>query len=174
MSVVQSIIASVDWAGLWTWLLTISLLIVGLIGLVMPFVPGPMVLFGATLLHAWLRPAPGLGGWFIAIETFLLALAFASDYLFGALGARWFGGTAWGVAGVVLGAVVGLFFGLLGMILGPLIGCFVFEFIFASRPVQPAAKSALGTALGTGVGFVSRLGIGLAMVAVFFLGAFWK
>lgn len=173
MIFLPSILAAVDWAGLGIWTLTISLLIVGLIGLVMPFVPGPMVLFGATLLHAWLRPAPGLGAWFIAVEILLLALAFATDYLFGALGARWFGGSAWGIAGVVLGAIAGIFFGLPGMILGPLIGCFVFELIFASKPVQPAAKSALGTALGTGVGLVSRLGIGFAMVAVFFLGAFW-
>lgn len=170
----QSILSVIDWAGVGVWLLTISLLIVGLIGMVAPFVPGPLVLFGATLLHSWLRPASGLNAWFIAIEAFLLALAFACDFLCGALGARWFGGSGWGVAGVVLGAVVGLFFGLPGMILGPFIGCFVFEFAFAGKPAHPAAKSALGTALGTGAGFVSRLGIGFAMVAVFFLGAFWR
>ena len=174
MSVVHSILGAVDWSGLGVWLLTISLLIAGVIGLVMPFVPGPLILFGATLLHSWLRPASALNGWFIAMELLLLTLAFASDFLCGALGARWFGGSGWGIAGVVLGALAGLFFGLPGMILGPLIGCFVFEMIFARKPLQPAAKSALGTAVGTGVGLVSRLVIGFAMVAVFFVGAFWR
>lgn len=174
MNLAPSIVAAVDWAGLGIWTLTISLLIVGLLGLVLPFVPGPLILFGATLLHAWLRPASGLGAWFVAVESILLVLAFATDFFCGALGARWFGGSAWGVSGVVLGALVGFFFGLPGMILGPLIGCFVFELILARKPVQPAAKSAVGTAIGTGVGLVSRLGIGFAMVAVFFLGAFWK
>ncbi len=174
MSLSHSILATIDWAGLGIWTLTVSLLIAGVIGLVLPFVPGPLILFGATLLHSWLRPASALNGWFIAIEALLLALAFASDFFCGALGSRWFGGSGWGIVGVVLGAVVGLFFGLPGMILGPLAGCFAFELIFARKPVQPAAKSALGTAIGTGVGLISRLVIGVAMVGVFFLGAFWR
>lgn len=174
MSLAHSLFAAVDWAGLGIWLLTISLLVTGLVGLVLPFVPGPLLIFGAILLHSWLRPESALNGWFIAIEALLLALAFASDYFSGALGSRWFGGSGWGVLGVVLGAIVGLFLGVVGIILGPLIGCFVFEIAFARKPVQPAAKSTFGTAVGTGVGLIARLGIGLAMVVVFFVGAFWQ
>ena len=172
MSVLHSIFAAVDWAGVAVWTMTLSLFFAGAIGLMLPMVPGPLILFGAMLLHSWLRPASGLHGWFWAAESLLLALALGCDFLCGALGARWFGGSAWGLAGVFVGALVGLFFGLPGMIAGPLVGCLGFELIFARKKLHPAVKSTFGTALGTGLGLVGRTVVGLIMLAVFFLGLF--
>ncbi len=87
------------------------------------------------------------------------------------MGARWFGASRWGIAGVFIGGIVGMLFMPFGLVLGPLIGGIAFELIFAKKRLQPAAKSAWGSLLGTGVGLVLRLIVALGMVATFFLDA---
>ena len=110
----------------------------------------------------------------IGVMGVLLAVAYAIDFFSGMLGARWFGASRWGVAGVFVGGLVGLFLGLPGLILGPLVGGFAFEMLFAKMEVKPAAKSTWGTLLGTGVGLVARIGVSVMMIGVFVVDAlFW-
>jgi hypothetical protein len=156
-----------DWALLGVWTLTLLLLIVGLIGSVVPFVPGPLIILVGCVLHAWLRPQSGFGWWSVAGEAGLVILAHVIDFLSGAMGSKWFGGSRWGTAGVLLGGLVGLFFGLPGLILGPLIGGFVFELVFAGKELAHAAKSTFGAATGIGMGLLARLIIAGAMIGWF-------
>ncbi len=154
-------------AGSWVWVITVIFFIAGLLGAVVPFVPGPFLIFVGCLLHVWLRPESGAGWWTVAIEAVLMLISYAVDFFSGALGSKYFGGSRWGCAGVVLGGIVGLFFSLPGIILGPLIGGFVFELIFAGKKISHAAKSTVGTATGMGVGLIVRLIISGAMIAWF-------
>jgi len=98
-------------------------------------------------------------------------LSYVVDFVSGAMGARWFGASRWGIAGVFIGGILGMFFVPVGLILGPLIGGIVFEIAFAKKRLHPAAKSAWGSLLGTGVGMVVRVFVSLAMVATFLLDA---
>lgn len=161
----------VPWGMLGVWTLTILLLLVGLIGSVVPLLPGPIVIFIAGVVHTLLRPESGMSLWGLVILFLLLALSFVLDFISGALGARWFGASRWGVAGVFIGGIAGMFFMPFGLVLGPLIGGAAFELLFAKKKLQPAAKSAWGSLLGTGVGMVLRLVVALAMIATFFLDA---
>ncbi len=160
---------SMPWDVLGVWSLTICLLIVGLVGSVVPFLPGPVLIFIAGVVHALLLPEAGMSVWGFVALTLGVGLSYVVDFASGAVGARWFGASRWGIAGVFAGGIVGLFFGPLGWIMGPLIGGVAFELIFAKKQLQPAAKSAWGSLLGTGVGLVLRLIIALAMVAAFLL-----
>lgn len=153
------------------WLLTICLLIVGLIGSVVPFLPGPLLIFAAGIVHTVLRPESAMSAWGIVLLALLLVIAYVLDFVSGAMGARWFGASRWGIAGVFVGGIVGMFFVPFGLVLGPLIGGVAFELIFAKKRLQPAAKSAWGSLLGTGVGLVLRLVISFAMIATFLLDA---
>lgn len=162
-----------DWACLGVWSLTISLLVIGMLGSLLPILPGPMLLFLAGLIHTWLRPESAMSIWGIIILAVLLAAAYALDFMSGAMGAKWFGASRWGIAGVLVGGVVGFFFSLPGLIVGPIIGGLVFEILFAKKEIKLAAKSTWGTVVGTGLGLIARLAVSLVMVAVFFIDALW-
>jgi uncharacterized protein len=169
----MSALQSVDWACIGVWSLTLSLLVVGLLGAVLPFVPGPLLIFIAGIVHTWLRPESGMSWQGIVLLALLLVIAYFLDIASGAMGARWFGASKWGILGVFVGGVVGLFFALPGLILGPIVGGLSFELLFAKKEMRPAMKSTWGTLVGTGAGLVLRLAVSIAMLATFFVDALW-
>ena len=164
---------SIDWSMWGVWSLTTVLMIVGLLGAVLPFLPGPLLIFAAAVVHTLLRPESGVSWWGIGILGVMLVVSYTLDFLSGAIGARWFGASRWGMFGVLVGGVVGLFFNLPGLIFGPIIGGFVFEMIFAKKQVRPAVRSTWGTILGTGAGMIIRIIVSVAMVIVFLIDALW-
>lgn len=146
------------------WALTIFLMLAGLVGTVLPLVPGAvLILLGAVVNHF----ALGSVGWgTLVILTILAILTQALDIVSGAAGAKWFGATRWGAIGGILGAVVGLFFGLPGLFVGPLLGAVVGE-LLGGKGLLPAGKSGWGTFLGTTAGIIGKLAIAVAMIGWF-------
>jgi uncharacterized protein len=164
---------SIQWTAIGVWSLTISLLILGVIGSVLPLLPGPLLIFLAGVIHTLLRPESAMSWQGLVVLGLLTAIAYVLDFVSGAMGAKWFGASRWGLVGVLVGGIVGLFFSLPGLILGPIVGGLVFELWFAKKEMKPAMKSTWGTIVGTGAGLVLRLAVSLAMVAVFFVDALW-
>jgi hypothetical protein len=164
---------AVPFEVLGVWLLTACLLLVGLIGSVVPLLPGPFLIFIAGILHTVLRPEAGMSWQGIVVLSLLLVASYVVDVAAGAMGARWFGASRWGIAGVFVGGLIGLFFAPIGFVIGPLAGGLVFELIFAKKRMAPAVKSTWGTLLGTGVGLVVRLGLSLAMIATVLADVLW-
>ena len=157
--------------GQWAlWLLVWVLLLVGVVGSVLPVLPGPVLIFVAGLVQAFWQPdqAPSSMGWVLLV--LLLALSVVVDVAAGALGAKWFGASAWGVAGSLIGALLGLLFFPWGLILGPLAGGFIFERWFGGSKPRQAMRSSVGALLGTGVGLALRLLLALLMAAVLIWG----
>ena len=163
----------VSYGAVGVWSLTVCLLLLGLIGSVVPLLPGPVVIFAAGVVHTLLRPSAGMSWIGLIILCLLMILAYVVDFASGAIGARWFGASRWGIAGALVGGVAGLFFAPLGLIIGPLAGALLFELFFARKQFNPAVKSTWGTLLGTGLGLVARLAISLAMVATVLVDILW-
>jgi uncharacterized protein YqgC (DUF456 family) len=153
--------------GLW-WILTAGLMFVGLVGTIVPLLPGTvLILCGAVLNHFTVHAV----GWkTLLVLTALMILAQVLDLVSGAAGAKYFGATRWGAIGGILGAVVGLFFGLIGIFVGPLIGALIGE-LLGGQGILPAGKSTWGTFLGTTAGIIGKLAIGLLMIAWFVIAA---
>jgi len=149
--------------------LVVLLLLVGLVGSVVPALPGTILIFAGALLHAVTYGFEPIGPWRLGLLGVLTLLAYALDYAAGALGVRKFGGSGWATAGAVVGAIVGLFFSLPGLILGPLVGAIVAEYAY-TRKLETSARAALGTVVGLLVGAVAKVGIGLVMIG---LVLFW-
>jgi len=152
---------------LW-WVLTSGLMLIGLVGTVVPLVPGTvLILVGAMVNYFTLQSI----GWGTLVGlTLLMILAQALDILSGAVGAKWFGATRWGAIGGILGAIVGLFFGLIGIFVGPLVGALLGE-LLGGKGILPAGKSGWGTFLGTTAGIVGKVAIGVIMIVWFALAA---
>jgi len=149
--------------------LVVLLLLVGLVGSVLPALPGTILIFAGALLHAFAYHFDPIGPWRLALLGVLTVLAYALDYAAGALGVQRFGGSRWAIAGAIVGAIVGVFFALPGIILGPLIGALAAEYAY-TRKLDTSARAALGTVVGLLVGAVAKVGIGLAMIGLFL---FW-
>lgn len=165
--------SGIPWGAIGVWSITLSLLLVGFVGAIVPFLPGPFLIVIAGILHTVLRPESAMSTTGIVILVLLFGLAYAVDFFSGMVGARWFGASSWGIWGVLVGGIVGLFFGPIGILIGPLVGGFAFEMLFAKRTFKPAVKSTWGTILGTTVGLFVRIAISLAMIATVLVDTLW-
>ena len=156
------------------WVVTISLLVLGFVGTLVPFLPGHLILFFAAGAH-WLmlRQDSGVEWWTFVVLGVLLILSQVFEFLSGAAGTRWFGGTRWGAAGALIGGIVGIFFIPFGLLLGPLIGSMFCEFVFAKKEVRSATVSGVGSVLGTVAGMVVKVIVGVMMIVWFLVDVIW-
>ena len=156
------------------WLITISLMLVGLVGCVVPVLPGPPILFIAALAHRLMLGADGSGlsWWSIFGLGVIVAVVQVIEIVSGAAGAKWFGGSKWGALGALLGGLAGLFFLPIGLLVGPLVGAFGFEMMFAKKESNPAMVSGVGSLAGTLAGMAVKVVFGLLMVAWFVIDVF--
>lgn len=142
------------------------MMVVGIIGCLVPVLPGPPISFvGIILLHLsrfgqFTQPALfTLGG--IALFVTLL------DFVVPVWGSKKFGGSKYGIRGATIGLIIGLFLGPLGLIIGPLLGAFVGELIFKDD-LNYAFKAGFGSLLGFLTGIGLKLAASLIMTFYFF------
>lgn len=160
--------------GSGVWIVTGLLFAAGLVGCVMPVLPGHLlILAGAIIYRLLVGPSAGIAWWGFAILVLLMAIAQAFEIISGSLGAKWFGGSKWGVIGAMVGGIAGLFFLPFGLILGPLIGAFGFEKAFAKKDTRDSAVSGVGSVVGTVAGMAFKIVVGVLMIAWFFADVFW-
>ncbi len=148
------------------WVVIGALLLLGLAGTVIPFLPGtPLIVVGA-LVHAIAHDWTPIGFGRLAILAALAAFGYALHYVAGALGTRRAGGSAWAVGGALIGAVVGLFFGLPGLLLGPPLGAIGGE-LLKSGDLQASVRTGIAAFTGMVAGAVANVAIGITMIALF-------
>ena len=145
------------------WIAAGVLIVIGVLGLILPVLPGAPVIFLGALLAAWAEDFAYLGVWSLAILGALSLLAIAVDFVASAFGARRFGASGRAVTGAMIGAVVGLAFGPIGVLVGPFIGAVLGE-LTVRRNLAAAGRVGLGTALGLALGTAAKLAIAFAMV----------
>jgi uncharacterized protein len=142
-------------------ILGIILMIIGIIGCLVPILPGPPFSFlGLILLHV-----TSFGDFTKTVLISLAALTLAVtilDYIVPIWGTRKFGGSKYGTRGATVGLIIGLFLGPVGIIIGPLAGAIVGELIF-----RDDMKYALKAGFGSLFGFLT--GIGLKLAASFIM-----
>jgi uncharacterized protein YqgC (DUF456 family) len=155
-----------DGGNLVLWILAVGLVLTGIVGTVLPGLPGAVLVFAGLALAAWIDGFARVGLGTLAGLLALTLAAYALDFVATAVGARRFGTSWWGVLGAVAGTVVGFFFGLVGLLVGPFLGAFAAE-LMARRDVRHAGRAGLGAWLGLLLGTAGRLGLVLAMVGIF-------
>lgn len=151
------------------WLVAIVLMAIGLIGSVVPIIPGTTIILGAAIIHRMALGGDRSLGWTAIICLVLLTLvSYAIDAAAGYVGARKFGASKWGLIGATLGALLGLFFGLLGLFVGPIIGAIAGEIIGGKQMIK-AGRAGWGTFVGALAGTIAKLFIGLIMIVIFLM-----
>jgi uncharacterized protein YqgC (DUF456 family) len=154
-----------DLHSLW-YVLAAVLVVVGVVGTVLPILPGVPIVFGGLLLAAWADRFAHVGTFTLVVLGVLTALALIVDFVAGVLGAKRVGASRYAVIGALLGTLVGIFFGLPGLLLGPFAGALLGELV-AGGSLRKATGVGVGAWLGFLVGTVAKLGICFAMLGLF-------
>ncbi len=151
------------------FLLALVLMLLGLVGAVLPGLPGPPLVFIAALAHRLYFGDRGASWWVILVLGVLTVVSIATDFLATTYGAKRMGATWRGIFGAGLGALVGLFvFPPFGLVLGPLVGAFLAEYL-SGREWKSAGKAGVGAVLGLIAGTAAKVAACLAMIILFAL-----
>jgi uncharacterized protein YqgC (DUF456 family) len=148
------------------WILGVLLIIAGLIGVVVPVLPGTLLVFVGMALGAWADGFVHIGWGTLAILALLALASYLLDFAAGLIGVRRLGASKWAVWGAAIGTVVGLFFGLPGLLLGPFIGAVLGEYA-VRRQLKEAGKAGAGAWIGMVVGAAAKVALIGIMIGIF-------
>lgn len=152
--------------------LAIVCFIVGVIGTILPLLPGVVLVYFGILLYGIMTHFATLHPGFFIVQTIILVIVFASDYVSAAVGAKVFGGSKQAMFGAIVGTILALIFlGPAGIIIGPIAGAFIVELLRGSE-VKKALQVGFGTLLGVLGGTLFKLAAELVMIIYFFVAAF--
>ena len=143
--------------------LALIFLIVGLLGTILPAIPGLPLMFAGAWLLAYTGDYQVIGTPALIALGILALIGSAMDYVAGLLGAKFTGASKQALWGAFVGGIVGLFFALPGLILGPLVGAALGE-LWARRSLLSAGKVGIGTFIGFIIGVVAKVGCALAIL----------
>jgi uncharacterized protein len=131
------------------WLvLGFILMAIGILGCLLPLLPGPPLAFVALLIQQ-LRTDQPFTAKFLWIWGIITVVVTALDYIIPVYGTRKYGGSSYGVWGCTIGLIAGIWMGPLGIIVGPFLGAFIGELIARNN-----SENALKAAWGSFVGFL--------------------
>lgn len=152
-------------------ILAILLLLAGLLGCVLPAIPGPPLSYAGMLLVQWAwKPFSTTTLMVLAAVTILVTIL---DYVIPVWGAKYFGATKYGIYGSIIGMLIGTVFTPIGMIMGLLLGAIIGD-ILAGKKLSDALGSGIGTFIGTMAGMAVKLVVsGIITFMVFYKIVEW-
>ena len=148
------------------WVLVVVLMAAGVVGTVLPILPGAVLIFGGAVLGAWIDDWTRVSWWTLGVLGVLAALSIACDFVAASLGAKRIGASPLAVSGAAIGTIAGVFTGLWGLLFMPLVGAAIGEFM-AMRNLQRAGRVGIATGVGLLIGVVVKLAFAFSMIGIF-------
>lgn len=158
----------------WTFWVAILFLMVGLLGVVLPAIPGVGFMWIVILVYAVAEGFGAIDPLTFAVLTVLGLTGATADLWLGYLGAKVGGAslrsTLYSMAGALIGGVLGLLVAGVGVIpgvlLGSVLGVLISEYL-QRRQWKAALKATLGLVVGLTVSNVVQFAFGLIVLAIF-------
>lgn len=142
------------------------LVILGIIGSILPVIPGPPIAFIGLLLTHFTSEHP-FSVEFLVIFGILAVLSSVIDNVLPVYATKKFKGSKKGVWGSAIGLIIGLFFfPPFGILIGPMLGAFIGEIADGKT-----ANNSIRPAFGSFIGFLSSIFLRLTLsivIAYFF------
>jgi len=148
---------------LWTIVVAVAM-VLGLMGVVLPVLPGLLLIWAAALFYGFMVGFGTLGWMVIGLLSVLVVAGGIKSVMIPRRAAAASGASAWAQLGAVVGAVIGFFvIPVLGLILGALAGLLVVEYLLKGD-WNEALVAVRGTARGFGISVVIDLILGMIMI----------
>ncbi|MFC1504353.1 DUF456 domain-containing protein [Spirochaetota bacterium] len=152
--------------------ISIILLIIGLIGCILPALPGPPIAFLSLVILQLIKEPPPFAITFLGIFAGLNIVLLVLDYILPVLGAKLYGASKYGIWGAIIGMIVGsIFFPPFGMIPGILIGAIMGEYVAGKKDAE-AFKSGFASFVFSVIVILLKFSLWGATVFYFFKNAF--
>ncbi len=148
------------------WVLAVAMVAVGLVGIVMPALPGHLLILAGLALAAWADKFAHVGGWTLGVIAVLAVASYGIDFVAAAMTTRRVGASPRAVIGAALGTLAGFFLGLPGIIAGPFVGAVVGE-LTATRDLAQAGRAGIAATIGFAIGTAAKVAIAFLMMALF-------
>ena len=149
-----------------TWIIVGGILmILGIIGNILPFLPGTPICYLALLLQQFRTTRP-FSTQFLILWAVVVLMVIILDYLTPIYGTKKFGGSKYGLWGCSLGFLAAFWMGPVGIIIGPFIGAFIGEML-SSKDSSIALRAAIGSFAGFLFGTVIKLIVSAVMAFYF-------
>ncbi len=148
------------------YLLSGLLVIVGIAGILLPALPGAVLILAGMALAAWADGFRHVGAGTLTLLAGLTLLTYVVDFLAGLLGVRRFGASTFAVAGAALGTLAGFFLGIPGILICPFLGAVIGELI-AHGNLSQAGRAGIGAWIGMLLGVAGKLAIAGIMLGIF-------
>lgn len=130
--------------------------IAGIIGSIVPGLPGPPISWAGLLLAYFGRKLAESGNeytfTFLLVWLAITVVVTVLDYVIPAKFTRLAGGSKAGSRGAMIGLLAGILFTAIGMIAGCFLGALVGELLFGKKEFNASCKSALGAFAGVMAG----------------------
>lgn len=154
------------------WVLTAGLIILGVLGTVLPVLPGTALVLAGVILGAWIDDFARVSVGTVVLIGVLAVLAWVLEWAAGLLGAKQAGASRQALVGAAIGTVLGLAMGLVGVLFMPLLGAAAGEFL-ARRDQKRAVRVGLATWFGLLAGMLAKVVLAFTMVGVFIAALIW-
>lgn len=151
------------------WLVTVLFFSLGLIGIVVPGLPGVGLVFIGILFYAMMTDFAQISVGFLIGSGVTALVAWLVEYLGAIIGAKAGGGGRFTLLGTIAGAVLGLVAGgpvglLAGVVLGAGMGA-----MYEGKTVEKAGKAVLFSVVGIMGAKIVQAGLTVGLILVFLL-----
>lgn len=136
--------------------LAILLIALGIIGCIVPGLPGPLLSWFAILAYYFTDATNNFSLTWLIIWGVIAVFGLLADFIVPAAATKKFGGTKGGIWGGIIGTFIGLSFPPFGLVLGPLLGAILGDLI-AGKAIMSAVKSGFGNFIGFVIGTILKL-----------------
>lgn len=151
--------------GLW-WVLSAGLILVGLAGIILPALPGTILVLAGILVGAWIDDFTRVGWFVVTVVSILAVLSWVMEYVAALMGAKRAGASRQAVIGAAVGTVAGIFMGIIGVLFMPLAGAAIGEYV-AQRDHGRAMRVGAATWVGLMVGMIAKVALAFMMVGIY-------
>ena len=146
--------------------------ILGIIGCILPIIPGTPLSYAALILLQLAKEKPVFSQSVLITFAVLTIIVSLIDYFLPLLGAKLYGISRSGIWGTIIGMILGIiFFPPWGMVLGMFIGAILGE-LKAGKKNSAALKAGLITFIGNVISLFIKLSLSAVMAFYFFIYLF--
>ena len=154
------------------WLLSATLIVIGVIGTVLPALPGVVFVFAGILLGAWIDDFTVVSIGTVVACGVITLIAWGVEYVAGIMGAKKVGASRQAVIGSLIGTVAGVFSDLWGLLFMPLAGAAIGQYIY-DRDLIRAGNVGIATWLGMVAGMLTKIALSFLMIGIFVAALIW-